>query len=132
MADVRCSKNVLARWSAVLAIPLGLASVAGCGDGSGGVAKDPASTGSAPTTSAAAAMPACGDVWKAGGTIPGGYRGCTEGGKVVAAKRTPCASGQVLVTFADKFYGAIGGPVNAVPAGLSSSSKYHSAVRACD
>lgn len=132
MAGVMSSRSVLTRWSAVLAIPLGIASVAGCGDGSDGVAKDPASTGSAPTTSAAAAMPDCGDVWKAGGTIPGGYRGCVDGGKVVAAKRKPCASGQVLVTYADTFYGALGGPVNAVPAGLSTSSKYRSAVRACD
>lgn len=121
-------------WVALLAIPLGLALFSGCGDDSDDVANDPAgSAGSAPSSShsAAGAMPACGDVWKAGSTIPTRYRGCVDKGTVVKAAKMECASGQVLVTYGDAFYGVLGGPVNPVPGGLKASAKYRHAKLAC-
>jgi len=115
----------------LLVVPLGLAGLTACGNGSGDVAKDPATHSSSPAASGAA-LPACSDVWKAGGTIPKTYRGCMDGATTVPAHRQPCASGQVIVTYADSYYGVLGGPVNPVSGGLKNSAKYRSATGACD
>ena len=133
---VMSSRSRLTRWSGVLAIPLVVAALAGCGDDSKDVAKDPATTGSTgsaspSSSSSASGLPACGDIWKAGGRIPSGYRGCVDNGTTVKADRRPCASGQVLVTYAGTYYGVVGGPVNPVPAGLQKSPKFRSAKQAC-
>lgn len=121
------------RWAALVAIPLGLALLAGCGDDADDVAKDPADSAGSPSASrpVPAGMPACQDVWKAGSTIPARYRGCVDGDTVVQAARRPCESGQVLVTYADAFYGVLGGPVNPVPGGLAKSPRYRQAKLAC-
>lgn len=121
---------------ALVAIPLGLALLTGCGDGSGDVAKDPVATVSttspaSPTTSAAPDLPSCASIWKAGSKIPHGYHGCLDGADVVKAQKQSCDSGQVLVTFDDRFYGVEGGPVNPVPAALAKSPKYQAAKRSC-
>lgn len=129
--------RTLPRRSALCAIPVGLVLLAGCGNGSDDVAKDPVASASStspaasPSSSAPADLPACGSIWKAGSTIPHGYQGCLQGGKVVKAQKQPCESGQVIVTFEDKFYGVKGGPVNPVPSGLAKSPKYQAAKRSC-
>lgn len=75
--------------------------------------------------------PPCGQVWTKGGRIPGGYRGCLEGGAFVKARTRRCASGQVLITYGDRYYGARGYPVNDVGSPLEASSQYRSATRSC-
>lgn len=129
---VKSSVRTTTRWAALAALPLGAVLLAGCGGGgSGDTAKDPAPPATG-TTGTAAAFPACHDVWKAGATIPAGYKGCADGSEVVKAHARQCESGQQLVTYGGTYYGAIGGPVNVVPSGLQSSSNYRSAVKACD
>lgn len=125
------------RRCALAAIPLGFVLLAGCGNGSGDVAKDPVATASSSSPAAAASssapadLPACGSIWKAGSKIPHDYQGCLDGATVVKPHKEPCASGQVIVTYDDKFYGVKGGPVNYVPAGLAKSPKYQAAKRSC-
>lgn len=132
MDRVKSSVRTTTRWAGLAALPLGAVLLAGCGgSGSGDTAKDPAQPPT-DTTGTAAAFPACHDVWKAGATIPEGYKGCADGGQVVKAHPVHCESGQLLVTYGGTYYGAEGGPVNVVPGGLRSSSNYRSAVKACD
>lgn len=134
MTGVTSSPRSSTLWSSALVLPLSLAVLAGCGsDDSGGVAQDPTGSTSASgsATASGVTLPACGDIWKKGSTIPSGYKGCVDNGTTVKADRTPCASGQVLVTYAGKYYGAAGGPVNYEPSGLKKSAKYRSASRAC-
>lgn len=75
--------------------------------------------------------PLCADVWVDGQALPKDYEGCsTEDGWVEADARH-CESGQVLVTFDDRFYAAKGFRVNDVGGSLSASAKYHHAVSSC-
>jgi hypothetical protein len=75
--------------------------------------------------------PACTDVWVAGEDVPGTYDGCLDGDTWVAAEATRCESGQVLVVYGDRFYGAKGAVVNDVGTPLDASDQYRRAMRAC-
>lgn len=75
--------------------------------------------------------PDCAAVWVADGDLPGSYEGCLDGDSWVAADATRCESGQVLVVYGDRYYGAKGARVNDVGAPLDSSDQYQKAKRAC-
>jgi len=123
------------RVAALAALPLGMVALAGCGGSD--VASDPAPVSSSAVATAPAsrattpALPACADIWKAGGMLPFRYTGCTIGGVVVKAHKHGCESGQTLVTYKNAFYGVLDGPVNATPGGLLRSANYRSALRHC-
>lgn len=111
-----------------------LLGVSACGDDTGDGGAD--STGSAsesPSASAstASATPDCAEVWTAGQTLPTSYKGCMSEGQMVAADRFECSSGQVLVTYGDRYYAVLGGPVNDVGKPLEASRQYRSAWRSC-
>lgn len=108
----------------------------GCGD----AADEPSrATGSSestgitedPSQKPAPDGPACEDVWVDGQNLPRSYRGCVEGGTWVAADTRRCASGQVLVSHADRFYGAKGAVVNDVGEPLEENRQYQQALRSC-
>ncbi len=135
-------------WSALLVLALGA-----CGsdqaESTASTAADPAASSAepgsnpdsrtptpspTPSTEPSASPPtgpACAKVWNPDGRIPGRYQGCLQDGEWVKAHRTQCASGQVLVTFGDRYYGAEGYPVNDVGSPLRASSMYRSAVTSC-
>jgi len=75
--------------------------------------------------------PSCTEVWVDGEAIPGGYKGCVDGDAWVAAESLRCDSGQVLIVYGDRYYGAKGAVVNDVGAPLDDSDQYRRAVRSC-
>lgn len=109
---------------------VGVAAVAlllsSCGEDSSTTADD---TSSSAQTSGSG-WPDCSTVWVDGGTVPKGYQGCVADGTEVKADRQQCSSGQVLVTYDDRYYGVVGGPVN-VTESLKTDSGYKGARRAC-
>jgi hypothetical protein len=116
----------------LVAVGCGLAiSLAACGGSDPETAGD---TASGATTSdpagAASGEPACADIWVDGQELPRRYAGCTEDGETVKADKTSCSSGQVLVTYGDRFYAVLGGPVNETD-GLSDDKDYRQAERSC-
>lgn len=108
----------------------------GCGDDSVAPAR---ATGSSDTPAVSDSTsttpvpdgPACAEVWVDGKDLPRSYRGCVQGDTWVRADTSHCASGQVLVTFDDRFYGAKGAVVNDVSGPLDKSKQYQRAVRSC-
>ncbi|QZY30040.1 hypothetical protein [Nocardioides coralli] len=116
----------------VLACLLGLW-LGGCGDDAGGPAE---ATGSESTSASGSPSsvpegPACDEVWVDGADLPRSYRGCVQDDAWVKAATSRCASGQVLVTYGDRFYGAKGAVVNDVGGPLDDSNQYRRAVRSC-
>jgi len=75
--------------------------------------------------------PACDEVWVDGEDLPEAYGGCSQDGTWVKAEIRRCESGQVLVTFDDRYYGAKGFRVNDMGESLSESGQYQRAVRSC-
>jgi hypothetical protein len=110
----------------ILAATALLPGLAACGedDGDGG-----SSTAGSPTATPSGTAVACEEVW-GGETLPDPYDGCTEGGEVVEPERMECSSGQVIVTFGDRYYAVPGGPVNDVGT-LADSQQYRKAMRQC-
>lgn len=98
-----------------------------CGQKSGGQASG--STSASPSGSAASG-PDCSAVWS-GHTLPQGYTGCVQGAQMVKAQKHACESGQVVVTFGDRYYAVPGGPINDVGT-LEKSAQYRKAVRHCN
>lgn len=91
----------------------------------------PTSTAPAPTSSSAAApWPSCAEVWVADAEFPQKYPGCVEGDDRVRAEKMYCSSGQVIVTYADRFYAVQGKHVNET-AGLSGDASYSRAKKSC-
>jgi hypothetical protein len=127
----------LGRRVAPAIVLVALAGLAGCGADSGGpTAEEPTtatSSSEGPTSSPAPAdAPACEEVWAAGETIPRGYRGCSdESGGYVERDGLACSSGQRMVTYADRFYGVIGGTVREAADSLEDDPEYRKAVRGC-
>ena len=119
----------------VLACLLGLW-LGGCGDE---VDEPSRATGSSESTGTSGSPsekpvpdgPACEDVWVDGQDLPGSYRGCVRGGTWIAADTRRCASGQVLVTYADRYYGAKGAVVNDMGEPLEEDRQYQRALRSC-
>ncbi|WP_148572699.1 hypothetical protein [Nocardioides caldifontis] len=111
--------------TALLAAPLLLVALAACGEDEGDGADGASETTESPTGAAAS----CEEVW-GGEKLPDPYEGCTEDGTVVAAVTQECSSGQVIVTYDDRYYAVPGGPVNDVGS-LAESKQYHKALRQC-
>lgn len=138
------SFSVLRRFLTAPVLLLGPAlilALGGCGDDASTVATEgPGDNGSAtvstsPTPSKSEETtpegPACEEVWSQGQRLPRGYRGCLEGSTWVAADTRRCESGQVLVSYADRYYGAKGAVVNDMGAPLEQSKQYQQALRSC-
>lgn len=105
----------------------------GCGDDADpteATGSTPASSGS-PSGTAVPDGPACDEVWVDGQDLPERYRGCVQDDDWVEAATSRCASGQVLVTYGDRFYGAKGAVVNDVGEPLDDSDQYQRAMRSC-
>lgn len=120
-------------------MPLVALCALGCGSG-GSTADDPATTDSAtpePTpsssTSATADGPACETVWQDGAKLPRSYDGCVDdAGALVPRDALGCSSGQRMVTYADRFYGVLGGTIHeAASSPLADDPDYRAAVRSC-
>lgn len=103
--------------------------LAACGEAT----ESPSTASASPSESPSAEgrEPQCADVWVADATIPKKYQGCSEGETWVRAEKTLCASGQVLVTYADRYYGAVGFKVNDVEGSLADSTSYQDAKARC-
>lgn len=111
--------------------------LAACGDDEPTTASDPSAepddTSSQPTEGETAEVPdwpSCAEIWVDGADLPQGYKGCLDGDTEVKADRQPCSSGQVLVTYDERFYAVVGGPVNETE-GLAQDSQYRSAKQSC-
>jgi hypothetical protein len=106
-----------------------VAALAGCGsdDGSGDVADESPAT-SAPTH--ATDLPFCSDIWVADAQLPSDYQGCEEDGQAVKPDRQSCSSGQKIVTYDDRFYAVMGGPVQETD-GLASDPDFKRTMRVC-
>lgn len=121
--------------------PALILALAGCGDDASTVAtEEPDDTGSATVSTSPAPSnseettpqgPACEEVWSQGQRLKRAYKGCLEGSTWVAADTRRCESGQVLVIYADRYYGAKGAVVNDMGAPLEKSKQYQQALRSC-
>lgn len=122
------------RWAvgALVTVMLGGALLSACGANEPDAGEEPSgSTGSAaPETADLPDWPACAEVWVAESELSPEYRGCLDDEVGVAAEKQRCSSGQVLVTYADRFYAVMGGPVNETE-GLAEDSAYQRARDAC-
>lgn len=115
----------------VLVALLGSA-LGGCGDDTVAVGDaTPETTTESSASTSVPDGPACEDVWADGSDLPRGYRGCVEGSTWVAADSQRCESGQVIVIYADRFYGAKGAVVNDMGGPLGESKQYQRAARSC-
>ena len=130
----------------LLAVPLVvLLLAAGCGEReSDGTATDAAaesssSAAASPSESESEASespapppgpPRCAEVWVGEGALSWEYKGCLRNGQMVKAQRQMCTNGQVLVRFADRYYGVLGGKV-LDEGDLRTSKRYQKALRAC-
>ena len=116
---------------AVLVLLLGSV-LSGCGDDT---AADPGATPESTPTSAGATPvpdgPACEEVWADGQGLPRSYQGCVEDSAWVAADSRRCESGQVIVVYADRYYGAKGAVVNDMGGALEENKQYQRALRSC-
>lgn len=115
----------------VLALLLGSV-LSGCGDDT--VAEPdatPESTATSTGTTPVPDGPACEEVWADGQDLPRSYRGCVEGSAWVAADSRRCESGQVMVVYADRYYGAKGAVVNDMRGSLEENKQYQRALRSC-
>ncbi len=123
-----------------------LFALSGCGEEqSEPTASDPTSTtsseasteatsGSASESTSATADPTeplCSDVWVDGARLARPYAGCFDGSAWVEADARNCSSGQILVTYSDRYYAAVGGPVNDTGGPLSDSTDYQTARTSC-
>jgi len=144
------SRNRAAAAATLLTV---LVALAGCGsEDSTSTASDPTGSsaspdvsGAAPTTSPSpasepattgasdmpVALPACADVWVAGGTVPRGYEGCLDGNETVAADGRYCEFGKPLLTFQRSFYAVPGGPVQTIDQPMLKDPRYRDALRKC-
>ena len=116
----------------VLVLLLGFV-LSGCGDDTAaepGAGPEPTSTSSG-TTTPAPDGPTCEEVWVDGSDLPRGYEGCVEGSAWVAADSRRCESGQVIVIYADRYYGAKGAVVNDMGGSLEENKQYQRALRSC-
>lgn len=104
----------------------------GCGDDAT-VEPDatPESTQTSSGTTPLPDGPACEEVWADGQDLPRSYKGCVEGSAWVAADSRRCESGQVIVVYADRYYGAKGAVVNDMDGPLEDNTQYQRALRSC-
>lgn len=115
-----------ARVLAAVGMAAAVVLLSSCGEDSSTTAGDESSS----SATSDSGWPDCSAVWVDGGTVPKGYEGCVADGDEVKADRQQCSSGQVLVTYDDRYYGVVGGPVN-VTESLKTDSGYKGARRAC-
>lgn len=78
-----------------------------------------------------AEWPACDEVWRGDGRIPGRYRGCVDGARVVVADRIGCSFGGSMTTYGDRYYGVVGNVVNDAGRSLARSRAYLHDYRLC-
>lgn len=115
------------RFATSLPLPL-LALAATVLTACGGSSSGQESNASSPS-SASPSGPSCSAVWS-GDTLPQRYQGCVADSGFVRAARQSCSSGQVIVTFDNRYYAVPGGPINDVGS-LEGSAQYRQAVRRC-
>lgn len=75
--------------------------------------------------------PACEEVWRPDGRIPGRYRGCVDGERAVVADRIACSFGGSMTTYGDRYYGVVGNVVNDAGRSLARSRAYLHDYRLC-
>ena len=115
----------------VLVVLLGFV-LGGCGDDTAvEPVATPESTARSTGTTPLPDGPACEEVWADGQDLPRSYRGCVEGSAWVAADSRRCESGQVIVVYADRYYGAKGAVVNDMGGSLEHDKQYQRALRSC-
>lgn len=73
----------------------------------------------------------CSEIWQDGHRIPRVYAGCAEGDTYVERDALGCSSGQRMVTYADRFYGVLGGTAHEASQPLDKDREYTAAIRRC-
>jgi hypothetical protein len=124
------------RLLGAVAVPLvSFALLAGCGEetttGTAEETPSPAASSAEPDATAAD-LPACGEVWVEGETLPKKYRGCLEGGEVVKPDAVFCEFGKRLVTYGDRFWAVDNGPVQETAGPLQDDRGYQRALSSCN
>jgi len=115
----------------VLVLLLGCV-LSGCGDDPVATPDaTPGSTSSSAETTPVPEGPACEEIWADGQNLPRSYQGCVEGSAWVAADSRRCESGQIIVVYADQYYGAKGAVVNDMGGSLEQNKQYQRALRSC-
>jgi hypothetical protein len=92
------------------------------------------STSAGATASATAQPPSwpdCTTIWVAGNSLPRGYRGCLDGQTRVPADPRYCSIGGRLVTYDNKFYAMVRGPINQAAGRLANDDGFRQASAAC-
>lgn len=104
------------------------AALSACGSSSNDAANDT----SGPTSSGASSVPSCGDVWKAGATLPADYDGCMNGDMLEAAAFFTCGDGSKLYQYASDFWAFGGKTIHEEPGGAAGAKAYKAAYGACN
>lgn len=124
-------------------MPLALLGTAACGSEeaaepeAGGSASEapsetPDPTDASPTGAAPEGSPACADLWEDGNKLPRTYKGCADDAGALAQREgIRCSSGQVMVTFEDRYYGVLGGTIKGTDGPLEDDRDYRSSIRSC-
>ena len=105
--------------------------VAACGADTGRSDDSSASEPSASSTSSeAAGLPECSEVWVDGQDLPLDYEACSEDGRAVKPVSRMCGFGRPMVEHDGRFYAMPGNRINDM-GDLSTSKQYKQAKRAC-
>jgi len=123
--------SLLARGALAAAVLL----LAGaCGDDEPESAEDPGTdTSTSPSAEATgdATGPACDEIWVDGAQLPRNYRGCVAEGAEVKPEKTTCSSGQIFVTYDDRFWAVTGGTISEGTSPLVDDPDYAEDIGAC-
>lgn len=126
-----------------LALLLGGALLAGCGDdsttatdgaGESSPSSGPASGGTPEeeTADPGASEPQCGAVWVAGETLAGGYRSCYDGEAEIEPESRACSFGKRLLTHDGRFWSVRGGRIaETTEAELLDDQRYRRVLKLC-
>ncbi len=117
----------------LLVVGLAVTSLAACGDETTdtSASSGAASSSDSESPTETVRQPLCADVWVPGQDVPEEYEGCSDDSGWVPADEFLCDSGQLLVTYGDRFYAATGARVNEVPGSLADSKPYQKARSRC-
>jgi ABC-type glycerol-3-phosphate transport system substrate-binding protein len=115
-------------------LTVAILSLAGCSSGShdGDAKADGSDPSSSASTGSDGPRPACGDIWKAGATLPADYDTCYVNGTKAVQDVTECTDDTRLIVYNDEMFARTGGEiVRPKDAPLQDLPVYSKAYAAC-